>query len=162
MVEKVCFVEGKKTVNKIKRGRSVDVVSCMEVCLVYGMSWSYVVKCFVGVSSSSSSQRSWKTIEVRKSLGPVRGSIQLSSPPSLQTSKAFPVSDNICPVLRNNNQHGLTWTAFNIFTAGHYPNQQQHNTNTSQCRPSPRWTRTCAICACQGTPHRQPTRREHG
>jgi hypothetical protein len=64
-------------------------VLCMEVCLVYV--WFVVVLCrevfrqsLERVSSSPSSQGSWKAIEVRKSLGPVRGSIQLSSPRNIQ------------------------------------------------------------------------------
>jgi hypothetical protein len=92
-------------------------VSCMSCMVCRG---SYVVRCFV--SSSVSVQRSWKPVEdgsislssqvSRLTLGQVRG---CSSPP-IQVPyypRAFPVVVNICCWYCNNNQHGLTWTAFN-------------------------------------------------
>jgi hypothetical protein len=44
--------------------RKRELTSCRVSCIVCrSMSWSYVVWCLAGVSSSSSVQRSWKPVE---------------------------------------------------------------------------------------------------
>ena len=138
------------------------------VCLVWYVvcrGRMYVVGCLVGVSSLrfllykevGSRWKSQRSLFARLSASAGRCT---SSPPII--TQAFPVTVNICCwYCNNNNQHGLTWTAFNIPPSDILP-IDNNTTNYSKCRPSLRWTRTCATCVCPDTPHRQPTRREHG